>query len=162
MTLRRCRLIGGKLGEKETNFVAIDSLNWRLRFKTLGLFSFCKMKRRGGFYRKLNDLLFIEFFSNSDLSVPADVRKVYPTFRTQWNGFRKLIRSFVRDMKLNDQFKLNRFKSISRRFYSYRTNGKSKNYEIWNHAIISHYGSDETGFVEIRDFSKNDYFNSPN
>ena len=114
-------------------------------------------------------VLFIEFWTtlfipeipNSDLRAETDVPKVYPTFRTQWNRFWKLIRTSVRVMAINVQFKLNRFKRFSRRFNLYRTNGKSNRLEIWNLTIISHYGSDETGFVEIRDFLKNGYFNSP-
>ena len=125
------------------------------------LFFFYFMKRR---------VLFIEFWTtlfipeipNSDLRAVTSVSRVYPAFRTQWNRFRKLIRKYVRVMAVNVQFKLNRFKSISRRFNLYRTNGKSNWLEIWNLTIISHYGSDETGFVEIRDFLKNGYFDSPN
>ena len=89
-----------------------------------------QMKIMKSLYRKCYETLFIPEFPNSKSSVPADVRKVYPAFRTQWNVFRELIRTSERDMEKNDQFKLNRFKSISRRFNLYRTNGKSKNYEI--------------------------------
>ena len=41
-------------------------------------------------------------------------------------------------------------KSISRRFASVRSNDRSDRYETWNPKIIHWYGSDETGFVEIR------------
>ena len=49
-------------------------------------------------------------------------------------------------------------KSISRRFASVRSNDKSDRYETWNIIIIQLYGSDETGFVEIRVRDKNGYF----
>ena len=93
-------------------------------------------------------------FSNSDLRAVTSVSRVYPAFRTQWNRFRKLIRSSARVMAITVQFKLNRFKRFSRRFSLHRTNGKSDWHEIWNLTIISHYGSDETSFVEIRDCLK--------
>ena len=117
---------------------------------------------RVGLFLEFQTTLFIPEIPNSDLRAVTSVSRVYPAFRTQWNRFRKLIRTSVRVMAINVQFKLNRFKRFSRRFNLYRTNGKSNWHEIWNLTIISHYGSDETGFVEIRDFLKNGYFNSPN
>ena len=55
-------------------------------------------------------------------------------------------------------FKLILIKSISRRFESVRSNDKSDRNETWNIIIIHRYGSDETGFVEIRVRDKNGYF----
>ena len=124
-------------------------------------FFFINYKARVSIYRRKSNTIHPEI-PNSDLRAVTSVSRVYPAFRTQWNRFRKLIRKYVRVMAENAQFELNRFKRFSRRFNLYRTNGKSNWHEIWNLAIISHYASDETSFVEIRDFLKNGYFNSPN
>ena len=75
-------------------------------------------------YRETIDTIHPEI-PNSDLDAVTSVPRVYPAFRTQWNRFRKQIRKYVRVMAENVQFELNRFKSISRRFNLYRTNGKS-------------------------------------
>jgi hypothetical protein len=95
---------------------------------TLGL-GFCDVlsnyEEVGAIYKE-RATLFIPDFPNSDLDAVTSVPRVYPAFRTQWNRFRKLIRKYVRVMAENAQFKLNRFKPISRRFNLYRTNGKSK------------------------------------
>ena len=76
------------------------------------------------YYIIINSKIHMLFQTISKRNVPAGVSRVYPAFRTQWNRFRKLIRSYARVIAINDQFELNRFKRISIRFGSPRTNGK--------------------------------------
>ena len=56
---------------------------------------------------------------------------------------------------ISNWFQLNWFQGVSR---SYDQNDKSDHYETWNPTIIHYYGSDETGFVEIRVRDQNGYF----
>ena len=87
------------------------------------------MKGIGSIYRVLNDTIHPKI-PNSDLGAVTSVPRVYPTFRTQWNRFRKLIRTSVRVMAINVQFKIKSVNQISSRFSLPRTNGKSDRLEI--------------------------------